>query len=87
MKKNVKRLDRLKAKKDQLNAQIQALEAAENARERKRATRRKILVGAYYIEQTNTDAEQEAMRQRMDGYLTRDSDRTLFGLAPRDVKS
>ena len=46
-----KKLQTLRKKHQQLKAQIHALEAAEKSRERKRDTRRKILIGAYYLEQ------------------------------------
>ena len=46
-----KRLAQLKQKHEQLKAQIHTLEAAEQSRQRKQETRRKILIGAYYLNQ------------------------------------
>lgn len=85
-KKNVK-LDSLKKKQEQLKAQIQALEAAEKTRERKQETRRKILMGAYYLDKARAENRFDDIVTLMDGYLNRDSDRVLFDLPPRKKKS
>ncbi|MCP4278796.1 MAG: mobilization protein [Alteromonas sp.] len=77
-----KRLEALKKKQSQISAQIKSMEAAEKTRERKRDTRRKILIGAYYLEQAASTEQWAEMVQRMDGYLKRNSDRILFDLAP-----
>jgi large subunit ribosomal protein L7/L12 len=77
-------LDNLKKKQAQLAARIQALEATEKSRERKRETRRKILVGAYYLDKANEEKKLASLIQMMDGYLKRDSDRVLFGLALKE---
>ena len=78
------RLAALKKKQAQLDAQVQALEAAEKTRERKRETRRKILLGAYYLEQARKDGTFDEVVSKMDGYLKRKSDRALFGLAEKE---
>lgn len=83
MNKSAERLEKLKTRKEQLEAQIQRLEAAEKTRERKRETRKKILVGAYYLEQAKETGQWEAIQQAMDGYLNRKIDRELFGLATK----
>lgn len=76
-------LDKLKQQRDALNAKILAAEARSRVSERKQDTRRKILVGAYYLEQAQRDAHQwAALQQIMTRYLTRDSDRRLFELPP-----
>ena len=87
MDKKSKKLENLKKKHAQLNAQIQALEAAEKTRERKRETRRKILVGAYYLDQAREKHQFDALVKVMDGYLNRNSDRVLFDLPPLEEKS
>lgn len=86
MDKKSTKLDSLKKKQEQLKAQIQALEASESARERKRETRRKILVGAFYLEKAREESRFEDIVKRMDDYLNRDADRILFGLSPK-IKS
>ena len=47
------KIETLKQKKEQLNARIQKLEALQKSRERKRDTRRKILIGAYFMDTEN----------------------------------
>ena len=78
------RLESLKKQQEQLKAKIQALEAAESSRERKRETRRKILVGAYYLDKMRADNKFNELVSLMDGYLSRDSDRVLFNLSLRE---
>ncbi len=78
------RLETLKKQQDQLKAKIQALEASEFSRERKRETRRKILVGAYYVDKARSENKFDDLVQLMEGYLNRDSDRVLFNLAPSE---
>ncbi len=82
-----KKLNDLKKKQEQLKAQVQALEAAEKTRERKRETRRKILIGAYYLDKARTENRLNEMIKLMDGYLNRDSDRVLFDLPSLEKKS
>ena len=75
------KLESLKKQQEQLKAKIQALEASEFSRERKRETRRKILVGAYYLDKARDDNKFDDLIRLMDAYLNRDSDRVLFDLA------
>ena len=69
----------------QLKAQKQRIEARAKARAqqltRKQDTRRKILVGAMLLDLMEKDAELERqMLVKLDGFLTREDDRALFGL-------
>ena len=73
-------LERLKQKRDLINSRIQAAEARDKTAERKRDARRKILVGAYYLEQATKDNSMGQINKLMDGFLTRNSDRKLFDL-------
>ena len=52
----------------------------QKSRERKRDTRRKILIGAYFIDKANEDGRLNALFQQLNGYLKRNSDRELFHL-------
>lgn len=79
------RLESLKKQQEQLKAKIQALEASESSRERKRETRRKILVGAYYLDKMRSDNKFNELVSLMDAYLSRDSDRVLFNLPPSET--
>jgi uncharacterized protein (DUF1919 family) len=73
-------LERLKQQRDQINTRIQAAEAREKSAERKRDARRKILIGAYYLDMAQKEGQYEQLVQRMDEFLTRNSDRKLFDL-------
>lgn len=86
MEKKPTRLEILKKQQEQLKAKIQALEASEFSRERKRETRRKILVGAYYLDKMRTENKFDELVALMDGYLNRDTDRVLFKLPLRENK-
>ena len=81
LQKMIKKLEQLKQRRQQLNAQIQNMAAAEKAKERKRDTRRKILIGAYFLNQAKQNNTMEALTQQIVGYLTRSIDRVLFDLS------
>jgi hypothetical protein len=74
------RLELLKKKQEQLKAQIQKMESLEKVRERKRDTRRKILIGSYFIDKANQEENLFDLYQKMDSYIKRDADRELFQL-------
>ena len=67
-----------------LTRQIRRAQARLSAADRKRRTRRLILLGSYI--DSVSQADQEAMtrlRKGLDAFLERDQDRALFDLAPR----
>lgn len=74
-------LAQVRAKKAQLEARkVQKLIKGQRADD----TRRKILVGAMYLERMDRDADAKAkITAQLDNFLTRDDDRALFGLAPK----
>jgi len=79
-------LEKLKKQREVLDARIQAAEARSRNDERKKDTRRKILVGAYYLEQAQKNNQAwTALQHIMADYLTRDSDRKLFDVPPLTV--
>ena len=76
-----KRLEELTKRRDQITAQIQALKAREQAEERKRDTRRKILIGAAVQDRVKQGRwPEERLLAMMDEFLTKDMDRQLFNL-------
>lgn len=77
------RLDKLKAQRATLEARIQLAEARAKTQQRKQDTRRKILVGSYYLDQAQKNHQLDELKNIMDGYLTRNSDRKLFDLPER----
>ncbi|WP_419421451.1 mobilization protein (plasmid) [Legionella sp. D16C41] len=76
------RLEILKKKQEQLRVQIQKLESLEKSRERKRDTRRKILIGSYFIDKASQEGTLFDLYQQMDKYIKRNTDRELFHLEP-----
>jgi hypothetical protein len=76
------RLDRLKEQREKIAARIQSVEARLKTSERKRDVRRKILVGAYYLDWAEKNNSMDKVKGFMDEYLKRDLDRELFGLEP-----
>lgn len=75
------RLARLKEQREKLNARIQATEARLKTSDRKRDTRRKILLGSYYFDKAIKENTMNEVKAIMDKFLTRDSDRVLFDLS------
>ena len=75
-----KKLEDLEKKIEQLKAQKAAEEARIRARVKKEDTRRKILVGAYFLEQADKDGTMPDLLKKLDGFLTRKNDRALFNL-------
>lgn len=72
------KLKQERAKKQKIEARLRAIE---QKRKRAEDTRRKILAGALVLElMERDDATRQRFMQRLDSYLTRQDDRTLFGL-------
>jgi hypothetical protein len=82
MNKQRSKLETLKKKKEQFNARIHKLESLQKSRERKRDTRRKILIDAYFVDKANEEGSLDSLYKKMDSYLKRNSDRELFNLEP-----
>lgn len=78
--KTKERIENLKSKQAVLKARLDLLENRAKAKERKLETRRKILVGSYFIENYTNKNEYHELVKLMDKYLTRESDRKVFGL-------
>ncbi len=76
-----KKLDELLKKKEQLKARIQQEKNKLSQQERKKDTRRKILLGSLMIHMMKTgELDEEKINQRLDEFLTKDIDRKLFTL-------
>jgi hypothetical protein len=71
---------------DKKISQLQARKTLEKNRlrqqKRKEDTRKKILIGTYYLNEAEEKGDMERLKKRMDGFLSRDNDRKLFGLKP-----
>lgn len=74
----------LETKLKQAKALKQKVEARKRTLEQKadRAldTRRKILVGSFFIQRAESDEQKAKLRSMLDGYLKRSDDRALFDL-------
>ena len=79
-------MEKLGQKKAKLKAAQARIRARISVRERKRRTRRLILIGSYMEHVTQDDPERKArLMKELDGFLERDRDRELFDLAPKEV--
>jgi transposase len=76
------KLENLKKKKEALDARIQKLSASAKSRERKIDTRKKILIGSYYLDKAVKENTFSEIVHLMNSFLTRDSDRKVFNLTP-----
>ena len=79
-------LEKLKEQRDKLNSRIQQKEARLKTSMRKIDTRKKILIGSYFIEQAMMSGTFEDLKQKMSDFLKRDNDRALFDLSPLESK-
>ena len=77
---------KLAQKKAKLKVEQARICARISVRERKRRTRRLILIGSYMEHVTQTDPDLKArLMKGIDGFLERDRDRELFDLRPQEV--
>src|ERR1700687_2348442 len=79
------RLQTLRQKRDQLDAQLRALEARSKQAERKADTRRKVIAGALALEHFEANPNSEFARvlfRLIDEYVVRPHDRPLFPFLP-----
>ena len=62
-----------------LDAQKKTLQARLSRQTRARDTRRKVLLGAFVLNEMQTDAAfQEKVTRKLSGFLSRDADKALF---------
>lgn len=73
-------LDKLKIQREKINARIQQAESRMKNSERKKDTRKKILIGSYYLDEALKSNKMDDIKSIMDKYLKRNSDRSLFSL-------
>ena len=67
-----------------LTRQIRRAQTRVSAADRKRRTRRLILIGSYIEHRTQADpTEYDQLIHGLNGFLERDQDRALFKLAPK----
>ena len=75
--------DAQRRQRDNLKRQIRRSQSRITAAERKRRTRRLILLGSYLEHVTGDDpGKRDRLMKGLDGFLERDRDRGLFDLPP-----
>jgi len=78
------KLDQLTKKREQLNAQIQAIKSKEAIQKRKDDTRRKVLIGGVVMKLLRTgEMPEDRITKMLDNHLEKDADRALFDLPER----
>lgn len=79
--KNLSSIEKLEQRKNALERRLQIARARLKNEDRKKDTRRKILVGAMLLAKAEEDHETlSALTRQLDDYLTAKRDRDLFGL-------
>lgn len=73
-------LEKMKLQREKLDARIKLSENRVRTAESKRDLRRKILLGAYYLNKATEANKFDELKTLMDSFLTRPNDRELFGL-------
>ena len=77
--------DAQRRQRDNLQKQIRRAQARISAAERKRRTRRLILIGTYMEHVTQTDSDRkDRLMKGLDVFLERDRDRELFDLPNKE---
>lgn len=71
-------LEKLRTQRQKLDVRIQKMEARGKVQSRKQDVRRKILIGAYYLGQAIKEGTVPELRETMNTFLTRESDKKLF---------
>ena len=77
--------DAKRRQRDNLQKQIRRAQSRISAAERKRRTRRLILMGSYLEHSTGDDlGQRDRLMKGLDGFLERDRDRELFDLPHKE---
>ena len=85
-KNNISSKERLEKRIEAIKARLQSIKAREKSSVRKIDLRRKILIGAYYLEEATKNNNMDEIKKVMDKFLTKNNDRILFGLDPLPEK-
>jgi len=82
------KIQKLAERRRQLAEEIDRMRAVEAQEERKRDARRKILAGSLVLAMVERgEWSRELLLEKLDAHLTRNHDRALFALAPREEAS
>lgn len=77
---SLSKLEKLKMQQEKIKSKIQKVESLEKTREHKKDTRRKILIGSYFLDQALKEGNFDDIKTKLAEFLTRNSDRVLFDL-------
>lgn len=80
------KIAKIEEKMKQLKAQMLAEKNRLDAKNKKEELRRKILVGAYFLEKAEKEGTLESLTKTIEPFLTRENDRELFGLPAQAAK-
>ena len=82
----IAQFEKLVKQKDVINARLASVKAKIKEAERKKDTRKKILIGAMVLNELKNKPKDKDLKlwlnKNMDNFLTRDDDRNLFDLKP-----
>ena len=79
------RLEQLLKKQEKLKAQIRREKNKLDQAERKKDTRRKILLGSLMMDMIKQgELDEKKIRKKLDGFLTKNIDRQLFSLPEKN---
>jgi Sec7-like guanine-nucleotide exchange factor len=78
MKDKTAKIEALRLKQEQIKSKIQKLESLEKLKKRKQDTRRKILIGAYFLDKAHQAGSLDKLYQELESYITRPIDKELF---------
>ncbi|HEU5375741.1 MAG TPA: mobilization protein [Ktedonobacteraceae bacterium] len=77
------RVKKLKEQKRVIEERLRKQQNRDRTKERKDDTRRKILAGAWLLDEMNQRNDfKEFVYKKLDSFLSRPADRALFGLSP-----
>jgi hypothetical protein len=80
------KIAKIEGKMKQLKAQMIAEKNRLDAKAKKEELRRRILVGAYFLDKAEKEGTLESLAKTIEPFLTRENDRELFGLPAQAAK-
>ena len=81
----VSKLDKLLKQREAIENKIKRESVRDSARKRKLDTKRKILVGAYYMKKHVDEGTWKELEKLMDEFLVNRTDRNAFDLPEKEV--
>ena len=80
--------EQLKQQKEKAQKIAAAIKGKENGKARKLENRKKMLIGAMIFSQmSKNESLKENILGKLDGFLTKDSERAVFGLTPKQSQT